>query len=208
MSTLLSDKISTTGIKKKKKIKSPLSEKYSKFMNHQNIKLSPTETVKPGNLDEIRINVIKSPGIHKIEKKKPCRRKRVINKKGVIDEKALLANKKCEAEKKVGVENKVEAEKKEVEKKVEAEKKVEEIVKGKKVKSKKKKKSKRKRKSLKRKKTVKNAKKEMEKANKMSDEFIKQELLKSGIEIKGTQKQLMRDIYVFSNLGGIKVRKE
>ena len=48
----------------------------------------------------------------------------------------------------------------------------------------------------------------MAKANEMSDEFIKQELLKKGIEIKGNQKQLMRDIYVFSNLGGIKVRKE
>ena len=48
----------------------------------------------------------------------------------------------------------------------------------------------------------------MQKAKKMSDESIKQELLKSGIVIKGNQKQLMRDIYVFSNLGGIKIHKE
>ncbi len=178
-------------------------------MNHQNIKLPPTTSDKPIKLDEIKINVIKSPILHtdngslfkrvlRVKKKKPCKRKRVVNKKGVIDENAIRANKKCEEEEKVEkkVEEKVEEK---VEKKVE---------KGKKVKSKKKKKSKRRKKTLKRKKTVKNAKKEMEKANEMSDEFIKQELLKSGIEIKGNQKQLMRDIYVFSNLGGIKVRKE
>ena len=197
MSSLLSDKINT-GIKKKKKRKSPLSERYTKFMNHQNIKLHPTtsDKDKPIKLDEIKINVIKSPEIHKIGKKKPCKRRRVI-KNGIIDEKALQENKKCEEEEKKKVEETVE----EI---------VKEIFKGKKIKSKKKKKKKsmRKKKTLKRKKTVKNAKKEMEKANEMSDEFIKQELLKSGIEIKGNQKQLMRDIYVFSNLGGIKVRKE
>ena len=54
----------------------------------------------------------------------------------------------------------------------------------------------------------KNVEKTMQKAKKMSDESIKQELLKSGIVIKGNQKQLMRDIYVFSNLGGIKIHKE
>ena len=48
----------------------------------------------------------------------------------------------------------------------------------------------------------------MQKAKEMSDDSIKQELLKSGIEIKGNQKKLMRDIYVFSNLGGIKIHKE
>ena len=42
----------------------------------------------------------------------------------------------------------------------------------------------------------------------MSDDSIKEELLKSGIIIKGNQKQLMRDIYVFSNLGGINIKKE
>jgi len=207
MSSLLSDKINT-GIKKKKKRKSPLSERYTKFMNHQNIKLHPTtsDKDKPIKLDEIKINVIKSPEIHKIGKKKPCKRRRVI-KNGIIDEKALQENKKCEEE-----EKKKKVEEEEKKKKVEetVEEIVKEIFKGKKIKSKKKKKKKsmRKKKTLKRKKTVKNAKKEMEKANEMSDEFIKQELLKSGIEIKGNQKQLMRDIYVFSNLGGIKVRKE
>ena len=221
MSSLLSDKISSP--KKKKKNKSPLSETYSKFMNHENIKLSPTINVKPKNLGEIKIHVIKSPEIHKIEKKNPCKRRRVI-KNGVLDEKAVLENKKCEekVEKKVKeekVEKKVKEEKVEekVEKKVETkvEEKVEEKVEKKvekkpksKLKSKRRNKSKRKSRTFKRKKKVKNAKKEMAKANEMSDEFIKQELLKKGIEIKGNQKQLMRDIYVFSNLGGIKVRKE
>ena len=183
MNTLLSDIIK--GANRKKKKKSPLSETYSKFMNHQNIKLSPSNSVKPVSLDNIRINVIKNPEIHKIPKKKPCKRARVI-KNGVVDEKAILANKKCEEKVK---EEKVK-------------------VKGTgKMKSKRKKKSKRKSKTFKRKKKSKSAKKEMEKAKELSDEFIKQELLKKGIEIKGNQKQLMRDIYVFSNMGGIKVRK-
>jgi len=187
MSTLLSDKISSP--KKKKKNKSPLSETYSKFMNHQNIKLSPTITVKPKKLGEIKINVIKSPEIHKIEKKNPCKRRRVI-KNGVLDEKAVLENKKCEE--KVKEEEKVEEDKVKEEKvkeekvkkekvkeeKVEEDKvkedKVKEKVKKGKLKSKRKKKSNRKRMTFQRKKKVKNAKKEMAKANKMSDEFIKE----------------------------------
>ena len=208
MNTLLSDIIKSANRKKKKK--SPLSETYSKFMNHQNIKLSPSNSVKPVSLDNIRINVIKNPEIHKIPKKKPCKRERVI-KNGVVDEKAILANKKCEEKVK---EEKVKEEKVKEEKvkeeKVKEEKVKEEKVKVKgtgKMKSKRKKKSKRKSKTFKRKKKSKSAKKEMEKAKELSDEFIKQELLKKGIEIKGNQKQLMRDIYVFSNMGGIKVRK-
>ena len=42
----------------------------------------------------------------------------------------------------------------------------------------------------------------------MTDDEIKKNLLKNGIEIKGNHTQLMRDIYVFSNLGGIKIHKE
>ena len=42
----------------------------------------------------------------------------------------------------------------------------------------------------------------------MSDESIKQELLKDGIQIKSNKKQLLKDIYMFSSMGGIKVRKE
>ena len=33
---------------------------------------------------------------------------------------------------------------------------------------------------------------------------MKKELLKDGIEIKGNHKKLLRDIYAFSKLGGIK----
>ena len=58
------------------------------------------------------------------------------------------------------------------------------------------------------KKKGKNIDHEIQSAKRMSDDKIKEELLKSGIIIKGNQKQLMRDIYVFSNLGGINIRKE
>ena len=53
-----------------------------------------------------------------------------------------------------------------------------------------------------------NLKKEMQKAKTMSNNQIKQELRKDGIEIKGDNTKLLRDIYVFSNLGGIKIHKE
>ena len=58
------------------------------------------------------------------------------------------------------------------------------------------------------KKKGKNVDQAIQKAKKMSDDSIKDELFKSGIIIKGNQKQLMRDIYVFSNLGGINIKKE
>ena len=48
----------------------------------------------------------------------------------------------------------------------------------------------------------------MEKANKMSEEQMKKELLSNGIEIKGTKNKLLKDIYMFSSLGGIKIQKE
>ena len=42
----------------------------------------------------------------------------------------------------------------------------------------------------------------------MSDDKIKKELLKQGIEIKSNKKQLLKDIYLFSSMGGINVHKE
>ena len=48
----------------------------------------------------------------------------------------------------------------------------------------------------------------MDNAKNMSDDKIKKELMDNGIIIKGNQKKLMRDIYVFSNLEGINIRKE
>ena len=42
----------------------------------------------------------------------------------------------------------------------------------------------------------------------MSNEEIKKELLNDGIEIKGNKSQLLKDIYMFSNMGGIKINKE
>jgi len=42
----------------------------------------------------------------------------------------------------------------------------------------------------------------------MSDDKIKTELLKQGIEFKSNNKKLLKDIYLFSSLGGIKVHRE
>ena len=54
----------------------------------------------------------------------------------------------------------------------------------------------------------KNIKDVIKKANNMSNEEIKKELLNDGIEIKGNKSQLLKDIYMFSNMGGIKINKE
>ena len=48
----------------------------------------------------------------------------------------------------------------------------------------------------------------IKKANKLSEEEMKKELLSNGIEIKGTKNKLLKDIYMFSSLGGIKIQKE
>ena len=48
----------------------------------------------------------------------------------------------------------------------------------------------------------------IDKVNTMSDDSIKKELLKEGIEIKSNKQQLLKDIYMFSAMGGIKIRKE
>ena len=42
----------------------------------------------------------------------------------------------------------------------------------------------------------------------MSDDEMKKDLLKQGIEIKSKNKKLLKDIYLFSSLGGIKVHRE
>ena len=95
MDTSISDKLIPKNIKKKPKRKSPLSETYKKFLKQENIKLSPSKKQKPTKLEDIKINVIKSPEIHK--EKKPCKRKRVrVNKNGVPNKEDILHNKKCE----------------------------------------------------------------------------------------------------------------
>jgi len=48
----------------------------------------------------------------------------------------------------------------------------------------------------------------IERANKLSEEEMKKELLSNGIEIKGTKNKLLKDIYMFSSLGGIKIHRE
>jgi hypothetical protein len=48
----------------------------------------------------------------------------------------------------------------------------------------------------------------MKKASKLSEDEMKKELLSKGIEIKGTKNKLLKDIYMFSSLGGIKIQKE
>ena len=214
MKSPISDKINggDIRIKKKKVIRSPLSEKYQRFLNHENINLEHTKS-KP--IEDIKINVIKKGKEEKEGKKeekegkkegkegkrKPCKRKRVKMKHGKLDQKVIEHNKKCEEQ--INPIINVESPKKKV-KKVKKNKK-----------SKRRKLSQRhtrgRRISLKnssKKKKGKNIDHEIQSAKRMSDDKIKEELLKSGIIIKGNQKQLMRDIYVFSNLGGINIRKE
>ena len=48
----------------------------------------------------------------------------------------------------------------------------------------------------------------MKKASSVSDDEMKKELLSNGIEIKGTKNKLLKDIYMFSLLGGIRIQKE
>lgn len=53
-----------------------------------------------------------------------------------------------------------------------------------------------------------NIEKMLKKVEKMSDENIKTELLKNGIEIKTNNNKLLKDMYMFSNMGGIRINKE
>tara|TARA_B100000214_G_scaffold346634_1_gene297382 strand:- start:2966 stop:3562 length:597 start_codon:yes stop_codon:yes gene_type:complete len=183
-------------VKKRKLKKSPLSHNYKKYLNHENIELK--KKIEP-TTDDIKINVIKK-GIS------PCKRKRVTFKDGKTNKEDLENNKKCEKEKH----------------------KKRQYQQGGKQKQKKKYKQKSKNRTSKRKnrlskrhtirrkislrniskKDEKNVNQEIQTAKKMSDDKIKEELLKNGIIIKGDKKKLMRDIYVFSNLGGINIRKE
>lgn len=185
MDTSISDKLLPKNIKKKPRRKSPLSETYKKFLKQKDIKLSPTKKNKPTKLEDIKINVIKSPEIHK--EKKPCKRKRVrVNKNGTPNKEDVLHNKNCE---------KTQSSSKNI----------------KKLKSKKKsrkKKPSRKKKFSKQNSNVKSFKNELEKSKQLSEDSMKKELLKEGIEIKGNHKKILRDIYAFSKLGGIKIHKE
>ena len=48
----------------------------------------------------------------------------------------------------------------------------------------------------------------MEKVKKMDNNMIKKELLKDGIEIKSDKSNILRDMYIFSSMGGIKIHQE
>jgi hypothetical protein len=48
----------------------------------------------------------------------------------------------------------------------------------------------------------------IKKADKVSADEMKKELLSNGIEIKGTKNKLLKDIYMFSLMGGIKIQRE
>lgn len=187
MDTSISDKLLPKNIKKKPKRKSPLSETYKKFLKQEDIKLSPTKKNKPTKLEDIKINVIKSPEIHK--EKKPCKRKRVrVNKNGTPNKEDVLHNKKCEK------------------KQSSSPKKIKKLKSKKK--SRKNKPSRKKKFSKQNSNVKKSFKNELEKSKQLSEDSMKKELLKEGIEIKGNHKKILRDIYAFSKLGGIKIHKE
>ena len=205
-------------VKRKKTSRSPLSKKYLRFLNNENINLEHSKS-KP--MDDIKVNVIKKEKEKEVKEemkkevkkakkvKKSCKRKRVKIRDGVPDQVAMEHNKKCEEEILKNIPT-VELVKEEepLKRKVKKVKKIKKRKGGKKL-------SKRHTKGRRisfrndsKKKKGKNIDQEMQSAKKMSDDKIKQELLKSGIIIKGNKKKLMRDIYVFSNLGGINIRKE
>jgi hypothetical protein len=48
----------------------------------------------------------------------------------------------------------------------------------------------------------------MEKVKQMDNNMIKKELLKDGIEIKSDKSNILRDMYIFSSMGGIKIHQE
>ena len=205
MKSPISDKIKGGDIKMKKKKKSPLADKYRKFLNNENINLQQQKRELPTQLEDIKINVIK-----KEDDKKPCKRKRVRIKDGKPNEKDIEHNKKCDEEKEGGKPKPKPKQKPKAKPKLKQ-----------KPKQNKSKKSKRRRLSKRhtrgrriylRSPSKKNKDKKVDQAVKdaknMTDDSIKKELLKSGIIIQGNQKQLMRDIYVFSNLGGINIKKE
>ena len=180
-------------VKKRKSKKSPLSHNYKKYLNHENIELK--KKIEP-TTDDIKINVIKKDSTPTT----PCKRKRVRFKDGKANKEDIEHNKKCEKQKP---------------KKQRQPKQLKQLKQPKQRRSKMKNRlskrhTVRRRVSLRNlsKKKVKNINQEIQLAKKMSDDKIKDELLKSGIIIKGNQQQLMRDIYVFSNLGGINIRKE
>tara|TARA_Y100000814_G_scaffold284021_1_gene250513 strand:+ start:11617 stop:12222 length:606 start_codon:yes stop_codon:yes gene_type:complete len=186
-------------VKKRKSKKSPLSHNYKKYLNHENIELK--KKIEP-TTDDIKINVIKKDSTPTT----PCKRKRVRFKDGKANKEDIEHNKKCEKQKP---------------KKQRQPKQPKQLKQLKQLKQPKQRRSKMKNRLSKRhtirrrvslrnlsKKKGKNINQEIQLAKKMSDDKIKDELLKSGIIIKGNQQQLMRDIYVFSNLGGINIRKE
>lgn len=214
MDSTISDKINVK--KKKKNKRSPISETYGKFLKKENVNLSPTKKTKP--LEELKIKVIKSPEIH--VEKKPCKRKRVkINSDGSPDKNDMKHNQDCEKKKEGKNKKKKKGGTKKKYKRTERKK----SKKNKKImnkstnirkstedtKQKGSSQSKSKEKESKKKnRNISPTKKDIKKAESMSDNSIKNELLKNGIEIKGNHKKLMRDIYLFTNLGGIKIHKE
>ena len=48
----------------------------------------------------------------------------------------------------------------------------------------------------------------IKKAEKMTNDQIKKELLNEGIEINSDKNKLLKDIYMFTSMGGIKINKE
>lgn len=47
----------------------------------------------------------------------------------------------------------------------------------------------------------------LKESNKLSDDKIKEKLLENGIELKSNNTKLLRDLYMFSELGGISIHK-
>jgi hypothetical protein len=200
MNSIITRALDDNKIKKRKSPKNmSLKNEYKEFLKKTK-KTSPKKNVK------------KNPSL----KKTPSLKKKIKiteNKKDPIFIKTNTVTKNTP--KKISS-NKKKVDKKKVEKKVEEKNKTVISVKSKKRFSKKSKRRKLDKKHTKSRKISfrcysqkgKNINDVMKKADKMSEDEMKKELLSNGIEIKGNKNKLLKDIYMFSSLGGIKIQKE
>jgi|TARA_B100001094_G_scaffold332623_1_gene405503 hypothetical protein len=211
---------------------SPLSKNYSNYLNKNNKRRSNTRDKM--KIDDIKINIIKKENPALVKKKAVAKVEKPIVVKKKVEAKV---EKPTVVKKKVGkptvVKKKVEkptptvitknkVSKPDAKEEPIAIKKRNSKRSNRRISKKSKKRSSKRRKTLHKKHTKSrrisfrcypqkdnvNIDKMLKKVEKMSDENIKKELLKNGIEIKTNNNKLLKDMYMFSNMGGIRINKE
>ena len=184
MDTFVKKKIKLTNQSKKNSKLSPLSEKYKQYLKQPSSSNKKKKTPSPRRSD---IHVVKknnnpSPTIQSMGKK-PLKKKESIAPSKQTNVKKPMTNKS----KKVKDRVRRTKSRRKLSKKHTLEKKI----------------------SIKCfPKNKKNLKNKMKGIDKMSKETMKQELRKNGIQIKGSQDSLVKDIYTVYSLGGIRITRE